>query len=315
MQLAQQLCAASWSGWRNTCLRGQEASMYAATLTRIAATLRQPRERHAASALASATDASAALDPIHVRVRGLRKSYGEHVVLDGLDLDVYRHAMNVIVGASGSGKTVLLRQLLRLELPDDGRIEVDGQDLVPLDELALLPVRKTMGVVFQDSALFDSLTVYENLALPLHEHHPELQHDALRTRIVDCLRKLEVEQALDKRPGELSGGMKKRVAIARALVTVPSLLIYDEPTRGLDPLLARTVDGLIAMTNQRFHVTSLMISHDIKSVYDIADYVSLLRDGRIEFTAPREAFFASENPHVRQFVDASGVCFRARGNR
>ncbi len=251
-------------------------------------------------------------DPIHVRVRGLRKSYGDHVVLDGLDLDVHRDKVNAILGVSGCGKTVLLRQLLRLERPDAGSICIDGRDIVPLEDLALQDVRKTTAVVFQESALFDSLTVYENLALPLHEHRPELDGDALRSRIVRCLQQLEVEHAIDKLPAELSGGMKKRVALARALVTEPSLLIYDEPTRGLDPLLARTVDQLIAATSRRPHVTSLMISHDLKSVWDVADYVSLLRDGRIELTAPRERFFASQNPHVRAFVEASGVRFGRR---
>jgi phospholipid/cholesterol/gamma-HCH transport system ATP-binding protein len=261
-------------------------------------------ESHAAS--------QASRDPIQVRVRGLRKSYDEHVVLDGLELDIRRHAMNAVLGVSGSGKTVLLRQLLRLERPDAGSIEVDGQDIVPLDELALQEVRATMGVVFQDSALFDSLTVFDNLALPLGEHHPELGAVELRARITACLAQLDVEQAIDKLPAELSGGMKKRVALARALVTEPSLLIYDEPTRGLDPVLARTVDQLIATTSQRFQVTSLMISHDLKSVWDVADYVSLLHEGRIELSAPRAEFFASPNPHVRAFVDASGVRFGAR---
>jgi len=256
---------------------------------------------------------SAAEDPVHVRVRGLSKSYGDHVVLKDVNFDVYRNAMNVILGSSGCGKTVLLRQLLRLERSDAGRIEVDGCDIVPLDDLALLPIRKRMGVVFQDSALLDSMSVFENLALPLREHSPELRGDAVRRRIVDTLERLDVDHAVDKLPAELSGGMRKRVAIARALVTAPTLLIYDEPTRGLDPLLARSVDKLIATTNERFHVTSLMISHDLKSVYDIADYVSLIRDGRIGFSAPRDAFFASSDPYVRAFVDASGVRFGARG--
>lgn len=273
---------------------------------------RDARASQPAHAQAPAAGDSARLDPVHVRVRGLCKSYGDHRVLDGLDLDVHRHAVNAILGISGSGKTVLLRQLLRLERPDAGSIEVDGSDIVPLDELRLQPVRRQMGVVFQDSALFDSLTVYENLALPLHEHHPELDGSAVRERIVACLTRVEVENALDKLPGELSGGMKKRVAVARALVSEPSLLVYDEPTRGLDPLLARTVDELIATTSARFHVTSLMISHDLKSVWDVADYVSLLRAGRIEYSATRAEFFASTNPHVRAFVDASGVRFGAR---
>lgn len=259
-------------------------------------------------------DAVASEDPVHLRVRGLKKSYGDHCVLRGVNFDVYRGAMNVILGASGSGKTVLLRQLLRLEQPDSGAIEINGRDIVSLTPLELLDVRRKMGVVFQDSALFDSLTVFENLALPLRENEPDLDATEARKRIHTCLRQLELDHAADKLPGELSGGMKKRAAVARALVTRPELLIYDEPTRGLDPLLARAVDRLIATTGEMFKVTSLMISHDLKSVYDIADHVSLLRDGKIEFSAPREDFFTSDNPHVRAFVDASGVRFGTRGS-
>ena len=291
--------------------------MRSVSLVTVVPTLRQscdrPRDLRASHPDGSSRREHPSPDPVHLRVRGLKKSYGDHCVLRDVNFDVHRGAMNVILGASGSGKTVLLRQLLRLERPDSGVIEVDGRDIVALDELELLDVRRKMGVVFQDSALFDSLTVFENLALPLRENEPDLDEQEARTRVLTCLRQLELEHAADKLPGELSGGMKKRAAVARALVTRPELLVYDEPTRGLDPLLARAVDRLIASTGEQFKVTSLMISHDLKSVYDIADHVSLLRDGKIEFSAPREDFFASDNPHVRAFVDASGVRFGAGG--
>ncbi|MDB4972025.1 MAG: transporter ATP-binding protein [Myxococcaceae bacterium] len=252
-------------------------------------------------------------DPIQVRIRDLRKSYGDHVVLEAVSFDIYRGAMNALVGASGCGKTVLLRQLLRLERPDAGRIELDGVDLVPLDEVALMKERHKMGVVFQDSALLDSMNVYENVALPLREHEPGLGKHAIRERVRAGLEALGVAAAIDKLPAELSGGMKKRVAVARALITHPELLIYDEPTRGLDPISARMVDRMIANTDAELHVTSLMISHDLKSVYDIADYISLLRNGKVELSAPRDAFFASKNPEVRAFLDASNIMFDAAG--
>jgi phospholipid/cholesterol/gamma-HCH transport system ATP-binding protein len=250
-----------------------------------------------------------ALAPVHVRIQDLRKSYGSHIVLDGVGFDIYRGAMNVVVGASGSGKTVLLRQLLRLERPDAGTIEVDGEDIATLDDEALMNVRRKMGVVFQDSALLDSLTVFENVAFPLREHERHLAEPDVRTRVMARLTALGVADAAQKLPAELSGGMKKRVAVARALVTEPALLVFDEPTRGLDPITARSVDKLIRSTAEQVRVTSLMISHDLKSVYDIADYVSLLRNGRIELTASRTEFFGSDNEHVRAFVDASGVRF------
>ncbi|MDB4984869.1 MAG: transporter, ATP-binding protein [Myxococcaceae bacterium] len=263
----------------------------------------------------SAADAvrTVAADPIQLRIRDLRKSYGDYVVLEAVSFDIYRGAMNAIVGASGCGKTVLLRQLLRLEKPDAGRIEIDGVDLVPLDDVALMKERHKMGVVFQDSALLDSMSVFENVALPLREHEPHLGKRAVKERVRAGLEALGVGAAIDKLPAELSGGMKKRVAVARALITNPELLIYDEPTRGLDPISARMVDRMIASADAAVHVTSLMISHDLKSVYDIADYVSLLRNGKIELSAPRDAFFASKNPDVRAFLDASNIMFHAPG--
>jgi len=251
-----------------------------------------------------------ALDPVHVRIKDLRKNYGQHVVLEGVSFDILRGAMNVVVGASGSGKTVLLRQLLRLERPDAGSIEVDGEDIAPLDDRALMKVRLKMGVVFQDSALLDSLTVFENVAFPLREHERQLAEADVYTRVMARLTALGVAEAAQKMPAELSGGMKKRVAVARALVTEPALLVFDEPTRGLDPITARSVDKLIRSSAAEVRVTSLMISHDIKSVYDIADHVSLLRNGRVELSASRADFFGSDNEHVRAFVDASGVRFK-----
>jgi len=267
----------------------------------------------AASDLCLPTEPStraAALEPVHVRIRELCKSFGQHVVLESVSFDIYRGAMNVVVGASGSGKTVLLRQLLRLERPDAGSIEVDGEDIAGLDDAALMRVRCKMGVVFQDSALLDSLSVFENVAFPLREHERQLAEPEVQRRVLARLTALGVAEAAEKLPAELSGGMKKRVAVARALVTEPTLLVFDEPTRGLDPITARSVDNLIRSTAEQVRVTSLMISHDLKSVYDIADYVSLLRNGRIELTASRDDFFASDNEHVRAFVDASGVRFK-----
>ena len=245
-------------------------------------------------------------DPVHVRIVDVKKSYGDHVVLDGVTFDIYRGLTNVIVGGSGSGKTVLLRQLIRLERPDSGRIELDGQDIAQLDELALTPFRRKFAVVFQGSALFDSMNVFDNVAFPLRERRTFDRHE-IEQRVRERLEALDVAQAAEKLPSELSGGMRKRVALARALVMEPEILVYDEPTTGLDPITSRTVDELIESTRQRFGLTSLVISHDVQSVLTIAQRVSLLYGGRMEVSLARNDFVRSQNPRVRQYLAASGV--------
>jgi phospholipid/cholesterol/gamma-HCH transport system ATP-binding protein len=247
-----------------------------------------------------------AQDPVHVRVRELKKTYGGHPILKDVSFDIHRGLTNVIVGASGSGKTVFLRQLIRLEKPDAGRIEVDGQDIVPLNEVELNEVRKKFGMVFQMSALFDSMDVFDNVAFPLREHLKPARAE-LKAQVEEALSALGVAHAIHKLPSELSGGMKKRVAVARALVMKPAILIYDEPTTGLDPLTSRTVDELIESTRERFGVTSVVISHDMESVFTIGHHVTLLYKGQIEVSAPREEFAASDNAHVKEFLTASGV--------
>jgi phospholipid/cholesterol/gamma-HCH transport system ATP-binding protein len=246
-------------------------------------------------------------DPIHVRVVDVHKSYGNTEILKGVTFDIQRGLTNVIIGASGSGKTVFLRQLIRLEKPDAGRIEVDDQDIVPLDELELAEVRKKFGMVFQMSALFDSMDVFDNVAFPLREHRGNLSKSELKDKVRDSLEALGVAHAIHKLPSELSGGMRKRVAVARALVMEPEILIYDEPTTGLDPITSRTVDELIESTRERFGVTSVVISHDMESVFTGGHFVTLLYKGKIEVSAPRDEFVASDNPRVREFLKASGV--------
>jgi phospholipid/cholesterol/gamma-HCH transport system ATP-binding protein len=245
-------------------------------------------------------------DPIHVRVIDVKKAYGTTVVLKGVTFDVYRGLTNVIIGASGSGKTVFLRQLIRLERPDSGRIEVDGVDIVGLDERKLAEVRRKFGMVFQMSALFDSMDVYDNVAFPLREQR-KLSSKEIRAKVEDRLEALGVAHAIHKSPAELSGGMKKRVAVARALVMEPEILIYDEPTTGLDPITSRTVDELIDSTRTRFGVTSIVISHDMESVFKIGHYVNLLYQGQIALSATRDDFVKSDNERVREFLTASGV--------
>ena len=245
-------------------------------------------------------------DPVHIRVVDVKKAYGEHTILHGVTFDVLRGQTNVIIGASGSGKTVLMRQMIRLEKPDAGQIIVDGEDIVPMGEVELGRVRKKFGMVFQMSALFDSMSVFDNCAFPLREH-TKMSRKEIKERVQARLTELGVGHAINKMPAELSGGMKKRVAVARALVLEPKILIYDEPTTGLDPITSRTVDELIRDTQQRFGVTQIVISHDMASVFHIAHNINLLYKGRMVANGPPDAFLASRQPEVLEFLAASGV--------
>lgn len=251
----------------------------------------------------------ASLDPIHVRVIDLKKMYDGQPILRGVTFDVYRGVINVIIGGSGAGKSVLTRQMLRLERPDSGRIEVDGVDIVPLDDWELVPVRKKFGMVFQFGALFDSMTVFDNVAFPLREH-TKMSRTEVRDRVMQRLSDLRVDHAAQKLPGQISGGMQKRVALARALVLEPAILVYDEPTSGLDPVSSRLVDDLIAETSSKFGVTSLVITHDMASVFKIAQRVNMLYKGVIEASGTPDDILREKNPVVRDFLTASGVTMR-----
>jgi len=254
----------------------------------------------------AAPELSPSDDPVHVRVVDLKKSYNGNPILKGLTFEMFRGETNVILGASGSGKTVFLRQLIRLEKPDSGQIIVDGVDIAPMGELELGETRKKFGMVFQMSALFDSMDVFDNVAFPLREHL-KLSRGELKSRVEEALEALGVGHAIHRLPSELSGGMKKRVAVARAIVMQPAILIYDEPTTGLDPITSRTVDDLIESTRERFGVTSVVISHDMESVFRMGHRVTLLYKGQIEESLPREEFAKSQNAHVREILTASGV--------
>ncbi|MDQ3032476.1 MAG: ABC transporter ATP-binding protein [Myxococcota bacterium] len=249
---------------------------------------------------------AAELDPIQVRVLDLRKSYAGTEVLRGVTFDVMRGKINVVIGGSGAGKSVFTRQLLRLETPDSGRIEIDGTDIVPLDDWQLVPYRRKMGMVFQFGALFDSMSCFENVAFPLREH-TNMNRKEIEERVMQRLGDLNVEHAAKKLPGQISGGMAKRVALARALVLEPEILVYDEPTSGLDPVSSRLVDELIAETSGKFGVTSVVITHDMASVFKIGHHVNMLYKGGIEASGTPDEIMRSDNPVVHEFLVASGV--------
>ena len=255
---------------------------------------------------ATAAEQLAGKDPVVVSVRGVEKAYDGQPVLRGVTFDIFRGAINVIIGGSGAGKSVLTRQILRLERPDKGQILIEGQDIVPLNDWELIPVRRKLGMVFQFGALFDSMSVFDNVAFPLREH-TRMSPRQVKERVMQRLEDLKVAPAAQKLPGQISGGMQKRTALARALVLEPEILIYDEPTSGLDPVSSRMVDELIAETSEKFGVTSLVITHDMASVFKIAARVNMLSKGVIEASGTPAEILESSSPVVLDFLHASGM--------
>jgi phospholipid/cholesterol/gamma-HCH transport system ATP-binding protein len=246
------------------------------------------------------------LPPVQIVVQNLHKSWGSNHVLKGVNLDIYRGKKNIIIGGSGAGKTVLMRHLVVLERPDEGAVLLDGVDITKLSEVQLAEVRQRFGMVFQGSALFDSMSVFDNVAFVLREQGG-LKRGEIYQRVMSKLSILGIEDAAKRMPGDISGGMKKRVGVARALVGEPEILIYDEPTAGLDPLAARNVDRLVLETAEKFDVTSVVITHDMATCLDVGDHVSLLHDGRIYVTCAPSDLLENTDPVVRRFVQASGV--------
>lgn len=236
-----------------------------------------------------------------IRVEGLRKSFGDNEVLRGLDLEVPTGSITVIIGRSGGGKSVFLKHLIGLLRPDAGRILVDGVDIARLSGRTLEAVRRRYGVVFQGGALFDSMSCGDNVAFPLREKL-RLPRTEIGKRVEAALTQVGLEGVEAKYPAEVSGGMRKRVAIARALVTEPEIVFFDEPTTGLDPVLVNTIHQLIADLHRRHRFTAVMVSHEIPEVFEIADVVAMLYQGRIVEIGTPAALQASENRIVRQFI-------------
>jgi len=239
-----------------------------------------------------------------IEVRGLWKAFGDNQVLKGVDLDVEPGTTVVVLGASGSGKTVLLKHVIGLLRPDRGSVRVDGLEISRLGGRELTEARRVFGMVFQGSALFDSMTVFENVAFPLREKSRGLDRDELRARVVEKLRVVDLgEEILGLWPAQLSGGMKKRVSLARALVAEPKVVLYDEPTTGLDPITTDYVDAMIDQAKERLGVTSMVISHDIASAFKVADRLAVLYDGRIAAQGTPAEVKASGDPYVRKFLE------------
>lgn len=225
-------------------------------------------------------------------------------VLDGVSLDVRKGETLMIAGESGSGKSTILKLILRLLLPDSGTINVFGQNVVHLSFEEALELRRRIGMVFQNAALFDSMTVFENVAYPLREHRGHLDEDEIEEIVRERLDFVDLDpnQVSEQLPSELSGGMRKRVGIARAIATDPEVVLYDEPTGGLDPLTVGTILDLIRKLQRELSVTSVVVTHDIRAGFRVANRVNLLRDGRITFRGSPEEMLAERDGYIQQFL-------------
>ena len=237
-----------------------------------------------------------------ITVRGLEKSIGSQQILRGINLSIHHGESLVIIGGSGTGKSVFLKLVMGLMPATAGTITVDGSEITRLSERQLGPHRRKIGMLFQDGALFDSMTVTENVAFPLTEaglrDGPELQ-----SRVHEVLAAVGLAEHGHKLPAALSGGMRKRAALARAVVTRPSCIFYDEPTSGLDPIVSDSIDRLIRRTQQHYRCTSVVVTHDMRSVRSVADRVVYFRDGLVHFEGTPDQLFSSSDPMVRQFVE------------
>jgi len=227
----------------------------------------------------------------------------EEPILENVSFDAKEGETVVVVGESGTGKSTILKLLLRLLVPDKGRVAIDGEDITHLTFDDALKVRQKMGMVFQGAALFDSMTVYENIAYPLREH-TTLGDDEIEARVREKLNfvDLEPDKVMDQLPSELSGGMKKRVGIARGLANNPEIMLYDEPTSGLDPLTTATITYLIIKLQRELGVTSIVVSHDIRSAFRMASKIALLANKRIGFFGTPEEMTGSDEPYIREFL-------------
>ena len=237
-----------------------------------------------------------------VELVGVHKSFGSHAVLRGVDLVAREGETLTILGGSGSGKSVCLKHMIGLIRPDAGEVRVFGEAIQQLSERKLVRIRKAVSMIFQSAALFDSLSVYENIAYPLREHERWPEEQVAR-RVGECLEAVGLEGVEGKMPAELSGGMRKRVGVARGIAMEPAVILYDEPTTGLDPANERRIGELIRSLQQRLQVTSVVVTHELHLCFEISDRVALLKDGRIVAYGPADEIQNSDHPDVRAFLD------------
>ena len=237
-----------------------------------------------------------------IEVRQLKKQFGSQLILDGVNLRIESGESAVIIGRSGGGKSVLLKHIIGLLQPDAGTVLIDGENIVAMNERQLLRVRRKFGMVFQGAALFDSMTVAENVAFGLRRHE-NLSEAEITKRVAAALDMVDLPGTEQKNPAELSGGMRKRVGLARAIIYEPQIVLYDEPTTGLDPIVSDSIDKLIIRVRDQLKVTSIVVTHDMRSARRVGNHVIMLHAGKVYANCTPEALFASQDPVVRQFVD------------
>jgi phospholipid/cholesterol/gamma-HCH transport system ATP-binding protein len=239
-----------------------------------------------------------------IQLENVHKRFGKHVVLNGVDFEVREGETVALMGPSGTGKSVLLKHIIGLIHPDAGRVLVDGKEVGRLKRRELSKLRSGIGYVFQNGALFDSMTVFENVRLGITDEDKYRDLDYCRERIAECIRLVNLPaDTIEKYPAELSGGMRKRVGIARAIAGSPKYLLYDEPTSGLDPVNADIIDGLVQRLDDELGVTSVMVTHDVRGAFRVADRLALLSDGKIVMQGTPQQFLDSKNPKVREFLE------------
>ncbi len=246
-----------------------------------------------------------------IELKNVVKSFrdGRDQILKGVSLKFEKGKLTYILGPSGTGKSVTLKHILGLLSPDSGEIWVQGRELNQLSSLEKVKFREKFGMVFQNSALFDDLSIYENVAFPLREH-TKLSEAEIEVLVTQTLKSLGMNGPYDKFPGEISGGMKKRVGIARAIVRKPEILLYDEPTTGLDPYTRMTVDDLIEKIKRDYRLTSIVISHDIPSALRLADQIVFLDQGRVEFAGSAADFVKCESESIRRFLESDRMSYQ-----
>src|SRR5204863_2075819 len=237
-----------------------------------------------------------------IEVRELKKSFGANCILDGVSFRIDKGESVVIIGRSGGGKSVLLKHLIGLLQPDAGQVLVDGENIVPMNERDLLRVRSKFGMLFQGAALFDSMTVAQNVGFAFRRNH-HLQEKQIAEKVAEILEMVDLPGTEDKKPSELSGGMKKRVGLARAIIYEPQIILYDEPTTGLDPIVSDSIDQLILKVRDCLDVTSVVVTHDMRSARRVGQRIMMLHDRKIHATGTPDEIFNSKDPCVRQFID------------
>ncbi|MBQ1266768.1 MAG: ATP-binding cassette domain-containing protein [Proteobacteria bacterium] len=240
----------------------------------------------------------------YVKVRDLHKTFGTHQVLKGVSLDVPRRKITVIIGGSGSGKSVLLKHILGLFTPDSGTVNVNGLELTKCTEREREIMRTKIGMLFQGAALFDSMTVRENVAFPLSERLGAPSKKEINARVDEMLERLKLTDIAEAWPADISAGQRKRVGLARAIITKPELMIYDEPTTGQDPIMIRYVDDMILEAHDLFQLTTIVISHDMVSTFRIADQIAMVYEGVIASKGTPAELMASDNPNVQRMIRA-----------